>query len=267
MKKYVSFFRIRFLTGLQYRAAAWAGLSTQFVWGTMLLLMFRAFYRADTSAFPMTFEQLSSYIWLQQALLALLITWSFDEDLFESIRSGSVAYELCRPADLFGMWMCRTVATRLSRTALRCLPVLIVAAVLPRPWGISPPASPLALLAFLVSVLLGLLVISAMGMLVYALTFYTISPVGLRTIFASAAEFLSGGFIPLPFLPDSIRRVVDMLPFASVQNTPLLIYGGFLSGQEALFRIALQAAWALALILAGRLILLRAIRHVVLQGG
>lgn len=95
----------------------------------------------------------------------------------------------------------------------------------------------------------------------------TISPVGLRTIFASAAEFLSGGFIPLPFLPDSIRRVVDMLPFASVQNTPLLIYGGFLSGQEALFRIALQAAWALALILAGRLILLRAIRHVVLQGG
>lgn len=267
MKKYVSFFRIRFLTGLQYRAAAWAGLSTQFVWGTMLLLMFRAFYQADASAFPMTFRQLSSYIWLQQALLALFITWSFDEDIFEMIRSGGVAYELCRPADLFLMWMCRTMATRLSRTALRCLPVLVVAAFLPEPWGISLPASPSAALAFLVSLLLGLAVISAMGMLVYVLTFYTISPVGLRTIFASAAEFLSGGFIPLPFLPDGVRRVAEALPFASVQNTPLLIYGGFLSGREALLRIALQAGWVLVLILAGRLILLRAIRRVVLQGG
>ena len=32
MKKYLSFFRIRFIAGLQYRAAAWAGIATQFAW-------------------------------------------------------------------------------------------------------------------------------------------------------------------------------------------------------------------------------------------
>ena len=72
MKKYLSFFRMRFLMGLQYRAAAAAGVITQFTWGFMELLVFRAFYQADASAFPMSFEAVVSYIWLQQAFLALL---------------------------------------------------------------------------------------------------------------------------------------------------------------------------------------------------
>ena len=32
MKKYLSFFRLRFITGLQYRTAALAGIATQFFW-------------------------------------------------------------------------------------------------------------------------------------------------------------------------------------------------------------------------------------------
>ena len=35
MKKYLSFFRLRFLHGLQYRTAAVSGIVTQFVWGAM----------------------------------------------------------------------------------------------------------------------------------------------------------------------------------------------------------------------------------------
>ena len=39
MKKYISVLRIRFLNGLQYRAAALGGLATQFAWGGMLVLL------------------------------------------------------------------------------------------------------------------------------------------------------------------------------------------------------------------------------------
>lgn len=34
-KKYISFFRLRFAVGLQYRSAALAGIFTQFMWGVM----------------------------------------------------------------------------------------------------------------------------------------------------------------------------------------------------------------------------------------
>ena len=70
MKKYFTFFKIRFQSILQYRTAGWAGVATQFVWGGMRILMFMAFYEADRSRFPMEFTELSSYIWLQQGLLS-----------------------------------------------------------------------------------------------------------------------------------------------------------------------------------------------------
>ena len=134
MRKYWSFFRIRFIAGLQYRAAALAGICTQFFWGTMTLLLYRAFYQNGGSAFPMTFPELSCYIWLQQASLGMFMAWSFDEDIFSGILSGGVSYELCRPADLYAMWFTKNMALRMSRTALRCLPILLVAAFLPEPF-------------------------------------------------------------------------------------------------------------------------------------
>ena len=56
MRKYLSFFTLRFSCGLQYRVAAWAGVVTQFAWGFMEIMMFNAFYEAEPSAFPMTLE-------------------------------------------------------------------------------------------------------------------------------------------------------------------------------------------------------------------
>ena len=104
MKKYLSFFRLRFIHGLQYRTAAVSGMVTQFVWGSMEILLFRAFYQADASSFPMTFQALSSYVWLQQAFLALYMAWFWEMELFDSITTGNVVYELCRPIRLYDMW-------------------------------------------------------------------------------------------------------------------------------------------------------------------
>jgi len=267
MKKYKSFLRIRFINGLQYRAAAYAGVATQFAWGFMELLMFRAFYKADPSAFPMEFSQLSSYIWLQQAFLALFMTWFFENDIFEAIARGNVAYELVRPMNLYNMWFVKNVASRLSRAALRCMPILLVAFHLPRPYNISLPDSPASFLAFLVSMALGTFVVVAFCMLVYITTFYTLSPLGVKIISISLVDFLSGSLIPLPFLPDGIRSVVELLPFASIQNVPLRIYSGNIAGYEAALSIVLQIFWLLFLIALGRLSLARALKKVVVQGG
>ena len=50
--QYLTLFRIRFIAGLQYRAAALAGIMTQFAWGGMTVLLYRAFYQSDPAAFP-----------------------------------------------------------------------------------------------------------------------------------------------------------------------------------------------------------------------
>ena len=163
MKKYLSFFRIRFIAGLQYRAAAWAGIATQFAWGGMTILMFWAFYQSGENNFPMTFPQLSSYIWMQQAFLAMFMAWFFDNDIFESITSGSIAYELCRPCDVYAMWFVKNMAIRLSRVVLRCFPILLAAAFLPAPFNITLPPGWLSGVLFLASVTFGFLVLISSG--------------------------------------------------------------------------------------------------------
>ena len=127
MKKYISFFRLRFSMGLQYRAAALAGVATQFFWGAMEILMFRAFYRTNPGAFPMTLQATCAYVWLQQAFLALFVTWVLENEIFDSILNGNIAYELCRPVNIYNMWFSRNLAMRISGAVLRCIPILLFA--------------------------------------------------------------------------------------------------------------------------------------------
>lgn len=267
MKQYLSFFRIRFLAGLQYRAAALAGIATQFAWGGMTILMYRAFYNSNSGEFPMALSALSSYIWMQQALLAMFMAWFFDSEIFDSITSGSIAYELCRPCDLYTLWFVKNMAIRLSRTVLRCLPILLVAILLPAPYGLSLPPDLFSAFLFLLSLFLGFMVMIAFSMLIYISAFYTLSSAGVRILMTSVIDFFTGGVIPIPFFPEAMQPVLYALPFASMQTIPFLIYVGYMGQGEALKSIGWQCLWLLVLILAGRLWMKRALKKVVVQGG
>lgn len=267
MKKYLSFFRIRFSNTLQYRAAAYGGIATQFAWGFMRILMFRAFYEADPAAFPMEFSQLTSYIWLQQAFLAMFATWFTDGEIFSSIQNGNIAYELLRPMNLYSMWFTKNLALRLSRTVLRCMPILVITVFLPKPYGLSMPINSFAFLMFFVTMILAFFCVVAFMMLLYISAFYTLSPAGVRLIALSLAEFLEGGIIPLPFLPDTVRRIVELTPFASMGNVPYRVYSGDIAGNEILSAISLQIFWIVALVFIGKVWIEKALKKVVVQGG
>ena len=217
------------MTGLQYRTAALAGIVTQFFWGFMEIMVFHAFYEADPSAYPMTLQATSSYVWLQQALLAFFGAWMFEGEIFELIKNGNLAYELCRPVHIYDMWFARSVALRLSRAFLRCIPILVVAVFLPEGYGLGLPASFGAFLRFLLSLVLALLVMASLNMMVYVASLFTISGDGLRILFCSIVEVLSGQIIPLPFFPEHVQRILEWNPFASTGNVPFRIYSGNLS--------------------------------------
>lgn len=267
MKKYLSFFRLRFTMGLQYRAAAFAGIVTQFAWGFMEIMIFRAFYKADASAFPMSFSATASYLWLQQAFLAFFAAWMMENEIFDSIVNGNIAYELCRPINVYNMWYSRSIANRLSRAVLRCFPILIVAAFLPRPYGIEAPASLLHFILFLITLALGLAVTVSFCMMIYMLTFFTISPQGLRMVFTSTVEFFAGAIIPLPFFPEKIQKILELLPFASMQNVALRIYSGSMSSYEMQKSILLQVFWLMAVTAAGKFLCRLAEKRITIQGG
>lgn len=266
-KAYFSFFKIRFNTGIQYKSAAIAGIVTQFVWGLMQILLYQAFYEADPHNFPMGISELVSYIWLQQAFMNLFMTWFLDSDILDSITSGGITYELCRPLDIYNMWFIKSLSNRFSRTVLRCAPIFLIAICLPKPFNLVLYNNLTIIIEFLISMILGFGVVVAFSMLIYVITFFTLSPIGIRIVALSVMEFLSGGIIPLPFLPDNIKVVIELLPFASMQNVPFRIYGGNINGIDAIYAILLQAFWLTGLIIIGKVLMKKAIKKAIVQGG
>lgn len=266
-KKYVSFFRLRFNMGLQYRAAAISGAITQILWGLIECLTFRAFQQTDPSVYPMTFSATVSYIWLREAFFSAFSTWQTDGEIFDSIMDGGIAYELCRPVSIYDMWFAKTTAGRLSVATLRSIPLLTVAFLLPKPFRMALPASPKHFLLFVLTLFLGLGVTVAFCMFTYTLAFFTISPQGLRMMFTSMVDFLSGAIIPLPFMPGGVRTFLELLPFAGMFNVPLRIYSSDLSGAEMLRGIGLQCFWLVTLLLLGKVLCRAAEKKIVVQGG
>ena len=129
------------------------------------------------------------------------------------------------------------------------------------------PPDALTFLCFLIAMLLGMTVTVAMCMLVYMLSFFTVSPQGLRLVFAMTAELMQGTVIPIPFFPPQIRKILELLPFASMENVPLRIYSGHISGGEAVRAMLLQVFWIVALVALGKMICRAAMKKVTLQGG
>jgi len=267
LRNYSSLFRIRFINTLQYRIAAVAGLATQFAWGAMLTLGFAAFYRTNPYAFPMTFAQTTTYIWLQQSLVMLLYVTLNDREIISAVTEGAIAYEMVRPVNLYNRWMCQIIATRLSRTLLRMIPVIVISSLLPYPYGLSSPESFGHFMLFLLSIVLAVGVMAVIVNLLYIFLFYTLNISGLMGIVYGIFVPLAGGVIPIPFFPEPFRTIALFLPFAAMQDIPLRIYSGHIYGTELAQSIGVQAFWLIFLLIAGHILMNRTLKKVVVQGG
>ena len=87
MRFYWAYFKLKFITGLQYRASAIAGLSTQFFFGLINILVYIAFYESSkTTATPINLNALATYIWLNQAFYALIFMQYKDAEIVKMIK-------------------------------------------------------------------------------------------------------------------------------------------------------------------------------------
>ena len=271
MKSYLAIVSARYRMLLQYRAAAFAGFTTQLFWGLINVMVMFAFYSISDREQPMSLTQVVSYIWLGQALLGML-PWNVDRDIQELIHRGSVSYELIRPLDLYNFWFCRTIAFRTATTTLRSVPMVIFAmAVLPLfgagRWGLQLPPGAAALACFAVSLACALMLACAITMLMHVVLLWTISGEGLNRIMPSLVTVLSGMVIPLPLFPAWLQSFLNVQPFRGLVDVPYRIYVGSIPVDQVLPNVVGQILWAVAFIAVGRWLLSRSLKQLVVQGG
>jgi ABC-2 type transport system permease protein len=263
MTPYAALLSARFRLLLQYRAAAIAGVGTQVFWGLIRMMIFIAFYESSSAAQPMNRGDAVTYIWLGQAMLALL-PWNVDTEIRAMVRSGTVAYELLRPLDLYSAWYMRAVAQRTAPTLLRCVPIFLIAGLF---FGLRPPPSPTAFALWLITTGGALLLGCAYSTLLNITLVTTVSGEGIARFAGPLVASLSGMLIPLSLLPRWLQAGIDPLPFRGMLDTPFRAYLGLLTLRELGPALAHQIVWTLVFVVAGRLLLRRTIGRLVIQGG
>lgn len=272
LRPYRASFAAQFAMLLAYRSAALAGVATQVWWGGLKIMVYSSFYASKADqVVPLQLADTISYTWIAQALLAML-PWIADPALVDDVRSGAVAHDRLRPVDTYALWYARSAgwlamrviprALMLGVFALIALPLLGLSA-----WALKPPASAVAGLTFIVSLLLALALAAAVLMLINLMVVILLDERGIQAFVAPVVFVCSGSLLPLALYPEPLRAFLVLQPLAGLIDIPLRIYFGELGGWSALRGLGMQLAWALTLALSGRWLLDRALRHLSVQGG
>ncbi|MBD0709859.1 MULTISPECIES: ABC transporter permease [unclassified Streptomyces] len=249
-----------------YRVATAAGVFTNSVFGLVISYTYLALWSERPHLGGYTADDALAYVWLGQALLTVcgLMGGGFEEELIERIRTGDIAVDLYRPADLQTWWF--------SANAGRCAYQLLGRGVAPMVVGwlvfrFTLPSGPGTWLAFLVAVVLGATVGFAIWYLVAMSAFWLLDGQGVSQLAWLSGLFFSGMLLPLNVFPGALGEVARALPWAALLQVPADVYLGRYEGWELAGAYAFQGCWALVLLGAGRAAQAAATRKVVVQGG
>ena len=263
MKAYLSAFRMRWKMELQYRGAVVGGFVCQVFFGLILVSLYRALYAGKPQSLPI--ESVTTYVWLQQAFFRMIL--SSDPDLANKIRTGDIAYDLCRPLQLYGYYYARILAQKLLGSLLRAAPMLVFAACLPRGWGLVLPASLPALAVALLGLVLGLLCVCTLENITVGITMRTLDPRGVQAMLNLLMTTLSGNILPLTLFPDSWQEAVTLLPYAQLLDAPIRLYSGQYALAQAPRALLVQAVWTVILLGLGLLLWQKNQKRLIVQGG
>jgi ABC-2 type transport system permease protein len=257
---------MRFAVQLQYRAAAAAAFSTQLFFGFVKVMVFHGFYASTSIAQPISLEQAVTYTWIVQVTFRMA-PWAGDNDIIDMIRNGHVAYELCRPLNLYFNWYCRLLSQKIVPVMLTGIPLYILVLLLPAGYGVRPPESPAAGAAWIISMCFALLLGCTIGNIMSISTLWTLSGLGMQRIVPALIMVFSGMVVPLVYYPEWAQGILRYLPFSGLLDIPLRFYLGVLPVADLPSFALIQVTWTVAFMTLGVMLLKLGMRGVVIQGG
>ncbi len=247
-----------------YRGATFAGVFTNTVFGFIQAYVLLAVLRQRGEVGGFDAADVVTFTFVTQGLLAAVAAFGPFE-LADRITCGDVVSDLYRPFDLQSWWLAQDMGRAGFQLIFRGVPPFAVAALA---FDVRLPVDAGVWAAFLLSLGLAVSIAFAWRFAISLTAFWLIDARGFVQLTGLVFLFFSGFVMPLGFFPDGLRAVAHVLPFSAVVQLPVEV---FLSKHRAPADLGLvmarQGAWLLVMLVAGRLVLGRAWRKVVVQGG
>ena len=219
---------------------------------------------ATMNGFSMS--QMIVYIFLM-FLTTTLIGSGGTYDIGEEIRDGSISMRLIKPVSYNATFLFQELGNKLMTVCVLILP--LVAGVEAVRYHVTGKVQfhLVMFILYFISAMLAYLINFFFNICFGFIAFVIKYLWGANMMKNCIVGFLSGQIIPLAFMPGMAEKILLVLPFASLNYTPVMIYMGMYTGKKLLVFMGLQLFWVLFFWGLSKLLWSAAIKHLSVQGG
>lgn len=185
----------------------------------------------------------------------------------EEVRDGSIAMRLLKPVSYNATFLFQELGNKLLTEMVLLVPLIIGVEIVRAALSGAVQFNALSFLIYLFSCMMAYLINFFFNICFGFVAFIIKYLWGANMMKNCIVGFLSGTIIPLAFLPKGLETVFLLLPFASLNYTPVMIYMGMYSGVSLLYYLGLQVFWVAAFWGLSKLLWRVCVRHLSVQGG
>lgn len=247
-------------TEFTYRATHWSS-----VFG-LFLKMFVVYYFWTAVFTNMEYiGDFQEYQMIFYVILAMILNqlnaFGVGRTLSLMIARGEIAVELVKPYFIIGKLMSYNIGQKIVEVAKDALVLLVVLVILVR---VTIPLTPIKLLFFCISSLVGMLLMQLIDIFFSIIAFWTTNTWGIWILRNSIVAVFSGALLPISIYPSWFRVLCRFLPFKTIIYDPISV----LLGAEFIgYVLPIQLIWLIVVVTGLFFCWRRALRRVVVYGG
>lgn len=185
------------------------------------------------------------------------------QDIVARVREGQIGFDLTRPVNYPSQLVAGAAGDLLGM-----LPMMLVALPVAGLLGeLAAPPNWQSGFGYLASFLIAWLIAVELAMIIGLVAFWTLEMTGFMMVYNLVGGFATGALVPLWFMPDFLRQIVEVLPFQSIVYVPVSIYIGIPATGSIGTALLLQLFWGVVLMGVIAIVWKRALHRTVIQGG
>ncbi|MGH9279331.1 MAG: ABC transporter permease [Acidimicrobiales bacterium] len=247
-----------------YRSASFAGLFTNTVFAFLkaYILLAVLAQRLEIGSFDAV--DVVTFTFVAEGLAITLGIFE-GTGLGARIRTGDVVADLYRPLHFTGYWLAEDLGRAGFQLLVRGIPPVLIGACF---FSLRLPGDITTWIAFAVSAVLATVASFAYRFCVLLSGFWLLDNRGPWQISGVVMGFFSGFVVPVTFFPPALQHIAALTPFPSMIQLPIEVFLGQRQGLgPTLAVLGQQLLWTAVLFVLAEVIVRRAVRRVVVQGG
>lgn len=268
IKKYKPFIHAGIKEAITYRAN-WLFIIFGNIIGCFIsFFLWKAIFESssDSNFMGFSLEEMIIYVFIT-FITSNMINSGGTYNIGDEIKDGSIAMRMIKPISYNYTFLFQEIGNKIINVLIAFIPLIIGLEIYIYINTGDLIINFSSLFMYAVSVLLAYLINFFFNICYGFTAFFFKNLWGSNMLKNCLVNFMSGAVIPLAFFPTILRNIFIILPFSSLNYTPVMIYMGRYQGKEAVYYIAMQLIWCIIFWFLSKVIWRVAVKHLCIQGG